>query len=57
MRFSIALTIGRWNTPHVQKIVSETGELFAFRICLGWPAITFYKVDIDSFINYLLTKK
>ena len=53
---SFALTFGKWVKPHTQKVKDEKGELFAYRICLGWPAFTWYKVDIDSFINYLIQK-
>lgn len=44
----MTVAIGKWAKPHV-----GIGEYTA-RLCLGFIAFTFYTLDIEEFMMYLL---
>jgi hypothetical protein len=47
---SLTLAVGKWARPHIA--VKE----YTARICLGFVALTFYTLDVEEFIKYLIDK-
>lgn len=47
---SLTIAIGKWATPHIRV------ETYTARLCLGFIAFTFYMLDIEEFIKYLIDR-
>lgn len=47
---SLTVAIGKWVKPHAKV------ETYTARLCLGFIAFTFYTLDIETFIKYLIDR-
>lgn len=48
---SLVIAVGRWFRPHI-----EHGEYY-FRLCLGWLSLTFYTMDIEEMITFMIQER
>lgn len=48
---SFSVAVGRWARPHVWA------AQYTARVCLGFVAFTFYTLDLEDFVQYLIAEK